>query len=202
MENSVWREYLLKPCCVLAFKNNRYSWLPKLHLFWIPFTDQTSNQIWLSDCSYSIILSIDGVASIYLFYFINISGSARSRKFTVSGSFLPLYYWAFFHHLNKSFHCCIAGTAGIEPRPPAQQASALSITPLPLGLGKIIMRVLSLKSISWSIKTSIKKLCLPDGEFHWGSQILKSKWIWSNDPGWILLQKILTGSSLPWKWKK
>ena len=76
-------------------------------------------------------LSIDGTASIYCI-FIYISGSTRSRNFIVSGSFQPPYARASFL-LNKSFICCIVGTTGIKPRPPAQQASALSITPSPLG---------------------------------------------------------------------
>ena len=71
--------------------------------------------------SCSLVLSIDGAISIY---FIYISGSARSCNFRMSGYFQPPYIQASFH--LKTFHHCIAGTAGIEPRPPAQQASALS----------------------------------------------------------------------------
>ena len=72
--------------------------------------------------SYStIFLSKDGVTSIYLFFYI--SGIAKSRNFIVFGSFLPPYARAN-HLLEYSFYCCIEWTAGIEPQPPAQQASA------------------------------------------------------------------------------
>ena len=46
--------------------------------------------------SYSAILAIDGVASIY-FLFFYISGCTSSRDFIISGSFLPPYTRASFH---------------------------------------------------------------------------------------------------------
>ena len=74
-----------------------------------------------------MIVSIDGAASIFYLY----TSLEALDHAIVSGSFLPPYAQASFH-LNKSFHCCIAGSVRIKPRPPAQEASTLSITSLPL----------------------------------------------------------------------
>ena len=61
-------------------------------------------------------------------------------------------------HLNKSFHRRIAGTTGIEPWPPGQQASVLSISPLPFGharLDKSYNRDINL--ICFRVSTKINK---------------------------------------------
>ena len=93
----------------------------------------------------------------WLVFFIYISGRTRSCNFIVSGSFQLPYTRAPFH-LNKSFHRCIAGTAGIKPGPPGQQASVLSITPLPFGqarLDKSYNRDINL--ICFRVSTKINK---------------------------------------------
>ena len=63
-------------------------------------------------------------------------GDARSRNFLVSGYIFgqptTLCLEGEKNHLNIATVLLLL-TAGIRPGPPAQQASALSITPLPLG---------------------------------------------------------------------
>ena len=59
-------------------------------------------------------------------------GDTRSRNFFMPGSIFSTYHLPpEKNHLNIAIYLLLP-TAGIEPGPPAQQASALSITPLPL----------------------------------------------------------------------
>ena len=105
----------------------------------ISSTLKTSQDVKAQTCCILIVLpdlaprlrffSLDGVASIYFHYII------ESLDDAISSCRVPPYHLRPKQsiHLNNAFNHVIAGTTGIEPRPSAQQASALSISPLPLG---------------------------------------------------------------------
>ena len=90
--------------------------------------------------SHLYYVRIDGVAIIII---ILLYGEARSRKYLVPGSvffILPPYAE------KPSEYCDLPmPTAGIEPGPPAQQATALSITPLHIGQISLI----DLRTSTW-----------------------------------------------------
>ena len=74
---------------------------------------------------------IDGVASIII---LLLHGVARSRNFLMSGSsFYPTTLCREGEKPSEYGDFLRMLMTGIEPGPPAQQADALSITPLPLG---------------------------------------------------------------------
>ena len=80
-------------------------------------------------CAYTMFASL--MTCKYYFFQLILRGDARSRKCIVPGSIfnLPPYV------VKKSFwiaSCFALPTVGIKHRPPAQQASALSINPSPL----------------------------------------------------------------------
>ena len=77
-----------------------------------------------------------------------LNGDARSRNFSCLTPFfnLPLYAQKGEKTSNYSIFLLLP-TAGIKPELPAQQASALSITPLPLG------RLLFHKFVHSSLRT-------------------------------------------------
>ena len=69
-------------------------------------------------------------------------------------------------HLNKSFHRRIAGTTGIEPRPPAQRARAFFISPLPLGQARLDKSLIGTKNLT-CFKLSTKVcVCGKNNIFH------------------------------------
>ena len=78
------------------------------------------------------VLPIDTVAGNIIILFL-LHGDARSLIFFV----WLLFFWptTLYRDGEKPSECCtlLLPTAGIKLRPPAQQASVLSITPLPLG---------------------------------------------------------------------
>ena len=69
---------------------------------------------------------IDGVASISIFYYMEI----LVLQFLVSGS---IFQPTTLCQEGEKIHLNLLPMEGIKPGPPAQQARALSITPLPLG---------------------------------------------------------------------
>ena len=76
---------------------------------------------------------------LVILYFL-LHGDARSRNFLMSGTIFILPPYAEINDLNIATFCFLP-TAGIEPMPPAQQESKLSITPLPLDYLRGYLRV-------------------------------------------------------------